>query len=405
MPLFHYEGKDRSGRAITGRLEGADADQIRAFLERRGWTVQSIVPVKEENQAPAPVRLSAGELATVMEQTALAVEGGLPLEGAMRALAEEAGRGRTGRQLRNVCSRMESGEALGEILSDERLSRKLQCAPLLRLGLSPGPLAQILIHMVSTSRQSRLLRAQGAAQIAWMLTLITTCVFLSLFLALYCVPQLHKMFEDFGVEVPGLTRVVLGFFGIIRSIFTPNLLNLGIVLVLSVVIIVGLVVYFMVVPPPVRRRVLVGIPFFGTLYRLTALSDLSLILAALVEQKIPLPEAVSAGGESCGDADLSESCRQAARELVRGTDILDAVRQVPHISAELNQLLRWASMGPGGASLLRGASKQFLSRARILTVVVPSLLEPWLFLGTGGFCFVSIVALMLPMFKLLNDLS
>ena len=405
MPLFHYEGKDRSARPISGRLEGVDADQVRAFLERRGWTVQSLVPIQDESASSPAVQLGAGDLASVMEQTALAVEGGLPLEGALRALAEEAGRGRTGRQLHRVCSRMESGESLGDILADGRLHRKLQCAPLLRLGLSPGPLAQILTHMVGTSRQSRLLRAQGAAQIAWMLGLIASCVFLVLFLAFYCIPQISQMFEDFGTEVPGLTLMVLSFFGFIRSLFTLKLLNLVVVLVLSQFIVVGLVVYFSLVPAPVRRRVLVGIPFFGTLYRLTALSDLSLILAALVEQRIPLPEAVTAGGESCGDADLSESCRQAGLELGRGTAPSDVMRQVPHASAELDQLLRWSALGPGGAALLRGASKQFLSRAQMMTVVVPSLLEPWLFLGTGGFCFVSIVALMLPMFKLLNDLS
>ena len=100
MGAFEYTALDAHGREKRGVLEGDAARQIRQQLREKGWVPLSVEEVaqREAKERKRHVLLrrgiSATDLALITRQLATLVRAGLPLEECLRAVSQQADKGR-----------------------------------------------------------------------------------------------------------------------------------------------------------------------------------------------------------------------------------------------------------------------------------------------------------------------
>jgi general secretion pathway protein F len=122
MGAFEYTALDARGRERNGVLEGDAARQIRQQLREQGLTPLSVQEVQQreaKSRKTLFVRsISPTDLALITRQWATLVRSGLPVEEALRTVAQQAEKPRLKSMMMAVRSRVMEGHTMASALGD-----------------------------------------------------------------------------------------------------------------------------------------------------------------------------------------------------------------------------------------------------------------------------------------------
>lgn len=398
MADFRYEATDRTGIARSGSVSAGTMRQAIDELTERGLYVRRVVPVRDDEQ-PLEVTqflmpLSEPAAANVAGLLADAVRSELPLEPALRAAAQDARRAE-----RRVLLRIADDIARG-IPSDEAFVRAGDALPshllaLILAGLESGELAALLSRYLTLTRQRAEARRPLLLSLAYPLVLVVGVCKLLLATFLFIVPQFRQIFDDFGSNLPWLTKAVLFVSGFLISFWGPMLLFLAFF---------GLMfgVYWFLM----RRRgmTLSSLPVFDFFVRAADWGQFCGLLGLLVESRQPLPQALRLSSVSAATLRVRSAGLLVADDIEAGMTPWEAAlpRTMP---GPVRQVFRWADRPDVFAEALAGLSELYARRARTSAGMIGFFIEPFVLTFLAVTVGVIVLALFLPLFQLLNDLS
>src|SRR5438105_1196877 len=111
MPKFIYTASDADGHRISGELDAAGVDQVKARLTREGLRLELVAEAGPEG-GTVPVRLSEREVGEWVEHLVALTRAGLPLPSGLRASGQELPPGALRSALIETAERLEAGTAL-----------------------------------------------------------------------------------------------------------------------------------------------------------------------------------------------------------------------------------------------------------------------------------------------------
>src|SRR5262249_15547185 len=140
-------------------------------------------------------------------------------------------------------------------------------------------------------------------------------------------------------------------------------------------------------------------------FRWASLSNFCQLLATLMELEIPLPQALRAAADVNDDYSLARKARTAAVAIEHGQSPREAICQPGHCLPELGAAFHWAGRGGDFVESLRASGEVFSARSRVQTNLVLWIFEPVILTTLAISVGFLVIALFLPLIKLLNDLS
>ena len=214
------------------------------------------------------------------------------------------------------------------------------------------------------------------------------------------VPQFKAIFDDFGVELPGLTMLLLSFSS------KPFVISIAVGILLFVLLSMLTVLFGPYVPGHATRlRLFQSIPLVGTPSRMRGLSEFCSLFGLLIRGGIPVADALTMTSSALQDANLREASRRLATLVEQGESLEQAAQGLPHISADLKSLFRWEPRGDAFGDILQRASEVYSARSQVHVNQSLLFLQPVIFFGLAFFVGFTVLALFLPLVKLLNELS
>lgn len=393
MPRFHYTAVDAQGQSLTGDIDGSSLAAVRDALRQQGLRVLELVATADE------CPLSATEAAAITQQISSATQGDIPLAASLRGFSEEVFSRRLRRRLARLCDALEAGEPLQTVLANPDLRLPPAVGAILASDLPLPAMNHLLNLSVRTATTTADLRARAFLLMTYPVLMVGAMATFWLFLFVYVTPQFKSIFTDFGTELPVLTQQLIQLSDVLLRIDWVNFLFAAPVLIL---IIFG---YRFGLRPPTRQRIWCNLPILGSMYRLTALSEFSRLLAAMLESQVPLPQALTWSASGINDADLRERVLAVVARLQLGEDAVTAAERVPGLPPYLEQMLRFSAHGAEASTALRYMADLMESRARTLSQAAMPLIEPVMLIAMVISIGVYVVAVFMPLIKLLNDLS
>lgn len=431
MSDFFYEARDANGQAISGRIRAMDVKDAIRQLEANDWNVVSVrtvpkfdsgptqpagekpveaelPPVEEEDIVEAELvdlpRLNRKERVELAGHLSEVMQAGLPLVPGLSALAQELPDGRVRRGLRAMVSQLEAGRSLEYVLESPNVPPDLR--GLVRAGLRSGQAGEVLSQYVHHAERITDLRRRMALAWGYPLVLILTALGIFLFFLTFLVPQFTKIYEDFGTELPTITKSLVVLSKWVCQDWP---------IILLVVAVVWLVFWFIwrfALSAAQRRRILWCLPIIGKMIRSAALARFSRLLGLLLENKVPLPEALRLAGEGAADAELGEAAHYLADVVESGGAIRGNEFACKRFPATFVQLLsRMEGRGPKRdevellAEACESSARMFESQARVSSVRIAALCQPLIVVFLAVSVGYLVIALFMPLIKLLNDLS
>ena len=344
-------------------------------------------------------RLTGAEAAALAGQIAGLAAAGLPLPGGLRAMAQELPAGGLRLVLLDLAARLELGVPVETALEEmgPRLPEHLR--GLVRAGVESGRLGEILAQYVRYHSLANQLRLKAVTSLVYPAALFTIFALVFSFMMLGIVPKFKRIFMDFGIELPHLTRSVLELSD--WSVECWPWLLWGAVVAVPVGWLAGRVF----INPPGRQRWLYRTPLVGTLWRWTNLAQFVRLLGMLLESQLPLPAALRLAGTGVRDAEVADAAAAMAREVEAGQSLTESATRKSRFPGGVAQSLQWGESSQALAESLRTAAEMLEGRAMLHAEFVFRVAPPLMMILIVLLLGYVVVALFLPLLNIMTQIS
>jgi type II secretory pathway component PulF len=340
-------------------------------------------------------RLSTEEAAELAAQVAQLTKAGLPLGDGLRALAGELPGRRLPRMLRALAARLDAGVDLSAAIDAEGRRLPPHLRGLVLAGVRSGRLAEVLEEYVDLQRSQLELRRRVWLSLAYPIVLLTLLAALTIVAKVFIVAEFVKIFRDFGTNLPALTQL---FIGASRPGMWLAVLLLAAMAALPIVL-------WLAPGAAWVWPLLYRVPMIGPLLRWSHLSQFSRLMCLLLEQRVPLPDALRLTAAGLRDADLARACRQVAGDVEAGRPLYESMAARRQFPASLIPVVEWGQRAPALPDAFRAAAEMFEGRAQSHGTLLEAVLLPIVFMIITGCAGVFIVAMLLPLTSLFQMLS
>jgi len=401
MGAFEFVALDKAGKESRGLLEGDTPKHVRQILRER-----QLLPVKVTEVTQRDSRqhkrftlrrgLSASELALLTRQLATLAQAGLPLEEALLAVSQQNDNPRAQSILLGVRSKVMEGHALADGLGDFPNAFPDLYRATVAAGEQSGHLDAVLERLAEFTESRQILQQQVRNALIYPVALVITAAAIISFMLAYVVPKVVDIFENYGQQLPLLTRMMLWSSEFLRDqwIFIIIFLALAIFGIRKLLRKEG--------PRRHYHRVLLRLPIVSRLTRGINTARFTQTLSILAGSGVPILEALRIAAQVIVNVPMREAVEEASLRVREGAMIsksLAAGKLFPPMMTHL--------VASGEAS---GRLEEMLSRAAInqerevdgLIATLLGIMQPLLVIIMAAIVLLIVLAILLPIFELNN---
>ena len=204
---FSWEGKDKKGNKIRGRILAVSEQDARADLRR-----QNIVPTKVRKQSslfstggkPSPM-----DIAVFSRQLATMLAAGIPLVQAFEIVGVGHEKPSMQKLILDIKTNIEGGSSLHESLKKHPLYFDDLYVNLVEAGEQAGALESLLDKVATYKEKTEALKKKIKKALFYPAAVLAVAVIVTLILLLFVIPQFEALFKGFGADLPAFTRAVI----------------------------------------------------------------------------------------------------------------------------------------------------------------------------------------------------
>lgn len=318
MALYHYKAVTPSGETLEGRMDVASPDEVVSKLQDAG---NIPLEVRDADTAGGgglfsaltrKATLSEAQIVQLTTQLATLLGAGQPLDRALQILLDLPESEKARALLERIRDVVRGGATLSDALEAERDTFSRLYVNMVRAGEAGGSLEDTLRRLADYLERSRQLKSSVINALIYPAFLVGM-VLVSLFVLLVVVvPQFEQMFADMDVEMPLITRIVVGVGATLQNYWW---LLLG-------ALVFGFAWLRRRMADPVARLAiderLLNMRVVGGLVRKLETARLARTLGTLLKNGVPLLGALTIGRNVMGNSALAEAVAGAAEEVKTG---------------------------------------------------------------------------------------
>jgi len=311
MTDYRYQALNAQGELVEGELSLESDRAVEQALQR-----MDCIPLKIESGVQAPMaarrprRAGKLDLQAFFEDLHDYLESGLQIDQALQLQAKSCPASQ--KLLQEMLSGLRQGKSLSEVMHAHiGQFNKVQCG-IVRIGEETGSLTDSLGLLAGLVRDLDDLRERIRSALAYPSILMVVMLLSMVVLFTVVVPRFAPLFEGMGVEVQGMTRVVMGI--------SDFLLKQGWVLVTAPLLLI--VVFRMALYSPHYRRRIVSaalkLPLIGEMLRQYNLYVMSTVMNVLLSKRVPVVQSLELVEGALSNLRYRESLHDLRETLRQG---------------------------------------------------------------------------------------
>ncbi len=401
MPVYAFRGRNvRTNEDITGERFSNSAQALAAILRR-----EQIMPVSiQEKKSPGlsfsfRKKVSQAEVAVFTRQFSIMLNAGLPLIQALDAIAQQHPNQGFKAVLDIIRGDVEAGSTLSAAMSRHPKVFDPLFTNMIAAGETGGILDTILQRLsVFIEKIVKLKRALRSAMI-YPATILTIAIGVVIIILWKVVPVFATLFEGFNVELPLLTRAVIMLSGLIERyvIFLAVFVALGIF---------GLKSYYKTDKGRhVIDKTLLKFPILGDIIRKITVARFTRTLATLLTSGVPILEGLNITAKTSGNAVLEDVIYQIRQRIEEGGNMADPMRQSGFFPPMVTQMVSVGESTGEMDTMLVKIADYYEEEVDVLVANLLTILEPIMMVFLGVMVGGIVIAMYMPLFKLIKVLS
>src|SRR5215218_10193168 len=213
MATFAFKAVDLAGIPQSGEIDGADKQSATSELKAKGLKVMALEEKKSGLQMElrlTPKRVKAGELTVMSRQLATMISSGMTLLRAFYVLEEQCENPLLRETISAVREDIEAGLNFSDALERHPKVFNPLSVGMVRAGETGGVLEESLDRISDQLEKDDSLRRQVKSAMAYPTVVFTFAVTVLIGMIAFIVPVFVGVFEDFGGELPLITKFTVG---------------------------------------------------------------------------------------------------------------------------------------------------------------------------------------------------
>jgi type IV pilus assembly protein PilC len=442
MPTFQFEAMDATGNEIKDVIDAPTEEEAQATIRQMGYFITKI-SVKKSRKAEEGKRegkkkgksLAIGgvnlkTLTTFTRQLSILQDAGLPILRSLRILEGQSKPGALKNSLIDVCDEIEAGSTLSEAMAKSPKAFNRLYVNMIKAGEAGGALEIILRRLAEFQERSSSLRRKVKGALIYPIAVVTFAAAILALIMIYIVPEFIKIFADFKVDLPPMTIALVEASNFVVDFwFLLPGIPLGIYLLLKLIqrFSAGRTGWHLF---------LLKMPIFGQLVEKNIVARTTRTLGTLVSSGVPILESLNITKETAQNA-VFENLYQKVYEAIReGEAIARPLKEHSRPGFHPMAMFFWCFYPPAIGlllyvtkmnssvlddmvinmvdvgeetgeldTMLYKVADTYDEEVAVLTNSLMSLMEPLLIIVLGGIVGFIVIALFVPLIKLINTLA
>ncbi len=399
MPTYDYAAYDVSGKLVDGVVSADSERHARRILKEK-----KLLPSKLTEVAKASTKSRFGrsskvnefDLSLVLQQQAILIQSGLPLEDAMRMTIEQAETDRQKRMVESWRSEIIEGRSFSEAM--RRSPYKIPESVLAGVGVGEesGHLHTVLMRLAEDIETSAENKKTVTRALIYPATLLGASMLVVSMMMVWVVPKITAIFISSNRELPTITKVIIAISDFIQH-YGLYMLLFGLIL--------GGTISWLLRDDGRRKRwhqIVLGMPGLGRWTTMANVADWSRSLGVLLSNGVPALAALKISSSVVTNLYMRGKMEQVTESMRRGVSLQKALEENNVGSGFLVHMV-----GSGEASseldkMLMRVSEYYSLRLANAVEVFLKLINPVLIIFMGGIILSVVAAVMLPIMDMGN---
>ncbi len=401
MPVYNFRGRNvRTNESVSGERFSTNPQALAAVLRREQISPMSIQEKSEKMKLSfRKKKITQAEIAIFTRQFSVMLNAGLPLVQGLDAIGQQHPNAAFKSVLEQVRTDVEAGSTLSAAMARHPKVFDTLYTNMIAAGETGGILDTILQRLsIFIEKIVKLKRALRSAMI-YPTAIFTVAIGVVIVLLWKVVPVFKTLFEGFNVQLPLLTRVVIGLSAIVEKfgIFFLGFLVIGVI---------GLKMFYKT--DNGRHQVdkaLLKIPILGDVIRKITVARFTRTLATLLSSGVPILECLVITAKTSGNAILEDVIYVMRQKIEEGGTMADPMRQSNFFPPMVTQMVSVGESTGEMDSMLIKVADFYEEETDVMVASLLTILEPVLMVFLGIVVGGVVISMYLPLFKLIQVMS
>jgi len=412
MPTYQYEALNTVGQTVKGQVDAVTSEEAAAKVRAMG---NFPTKIKERASRRRKGEEGAGAgggrrqqlrkvgaipskmLTQFTRQLSTLIDAGLPILRSLRILEQQQKPGPLRLAIRMVAEDVESGVTLSDAMGRHDKAFNALYTNMIRAGELGGVLDVILERLADFLEKSQALRRKIIGAMIYPSAVIFFAVVIVMGIMIWVIPAFEKIFSDMGSKLPPLTQMLMD---VSRWMKYP-----GWIIIVASPIGALLLLKLIRMSPNGRLmldRIKLMIPVLGRIVSKTGVERFCRTLGTLLSAGVPILEALSITRETAGNEVFARALRNVRDGIREGESFAEPLRQARIVEPMVVNMIDVGEETGELDKMLEKVADNYAEEVSVLVSSMISLLEPVMVIVLGGIVGTIVVALFMPMIKLLQ---
>jgi type IV pilus assembly protein PilC len=396
-----WKGKSPSGEILNGEYAAETKEDLVGYLRKRKIIITSVREKTKEFNVTMPwdKRVSVKDLGVFTRQFATMINAGLPMVQCLDILQSQTEKPYFRTSVANVMSDVEGGSTLAEAMAKHPNIFTRLFVNMVEAGEAGGILDLILNRLAVYLEKADQLQRKVKSAMTYPMVVCFVAMGATVFMLMFIIPTFARMFSDFGGELPMPTKIVMGISDFLRTSW--YLLVGGIV---AIVIVVKR--YYKTLTG--KRQIdgaMLKIPALGTVIRKGGVARFTRTLGTLISSGVPILNGLEITARTSGNQVIEDAVLATRESISQGNTIADPLKKSGVFPPMVTSMIAVGEQTGALDEMLEKIANFYDDEVDTAVDALTAVIEPAMIVVMGGVVGGMLIAMYLPMFKLIAVVS
>lgn len=438
MPTFQYEAMTTAGKPQKGTINAANSDEAIKQIKEQGLFPSSVREQKASKQKGdkgaaggstakpttgdaaggkkgdwKEIKINIGgvgvkQLTTFTRQMSTLQDAGLPILRSLQILEQQQKPSLLKDTIAAVHEDVSSGSTLSDAMSKHpKAFDKLYCK-LIAAGEIGGVLDLILQRLAEFMEKAQKLKARIKGAMVYPSVVISVAVLIVLGIMILIVPKFEKIFADFGTELPAMTKLLMNLSRWIGGRLYPDQLIPGFVWLLFTPLFIYIslkIIRKTNSGKAVLDSMILMVPVAGNLVSKSTIARFTRTLGTLVSAGVPILDAINITKETTPNYVYAKALGAIYDSVRQGESFAEPLRKAQVCDSIVVNMIDVGEETGDLDKMLIKIADNYDEEVDVIVESLVSLLEPLMVVALGVIVGFIVIALFLPLVKLITSLT
>lgn len=399
--VFEWSGKTSRGAVESGEISANSKEEVIAQLRKR-----DIIPTVVRPKGKALSRFGAlgmggkvkdKDIVVFTRQFSTMIDAGLPLVQALDILSTQVENKAFGKTLSMIKNDVEAGSTYADALKKYPKTFTDLYANMVAAGESGGILDTILNRLAAYIEKAMKLKKKVKGAMVYPAVVTSVAVIVIAVIMIFVVPTFAKMFTQMGGTLPGPTRLVMAMSSFMAGIGG---------LITGIVIVAFFVGLAQIRKTEKGRKttdaIAMKLPIFGILIKKVAVAKFTRTLGTLVSSGVPILDGLEITAKTAGNKVIEYAVMDVRQAVSEGKTLAEPLMKAKVFPPMVTHMISVGEATGALDAMLSKIADFYDDEVDNAVNNLTAMMEPMLMVFLGGAVGFIVIAMYLPIFKLIT---